>query len=182
MCSASKLKGHISRHKHVSDQQKAEILIACSERQQSALYHSMNCCKETRFLQSNAFFFVSNVSPKYTLQSFLANGGCHFLYFNSFVNCMFNVCFSLLVKKKHWTEPFVRGYFPRFYRVLITSSWKNWKKEKNQEHQVAEHSITQNDVNLGGLWKEAWFPLHCTLISVSFDALVEDPRGVYFSG
>lgn len=130
MCSASKLKGHISRHKQVPDQQKAEILIACSERQQSALYHSMNCCKETRFLQSNAFFFVSNVSPKYTLQSFLANGGCHFLYFNSFVNYMFNICFLLLVKKKHWTEPFVRGYFPRFYRVLISSSWKNWKKEK----------------------------------------------------
>lgn len=57
MCSTSKLKGHISRHKHVSDQQKAEILIACSERQQSALYHSTNCCKETRFLQSNAFLF-----------------------------------------------------------------------------------------------------------------------------
>lgn len=58
MCSASKMKGHISRHKQVPDQQKAEILIDCSERQQSALYHSMNCCKETRFLQSNAFFLL----------------------------------------------------------------------------------------------------------------------------
>lgn len=129
MCSASRLKGHISWHKHVSDQQKAEILIACSVRQQLALYHSMNCCKETRFLQSNAFFFASNVSPKYTLQSFLADRGCHFLYFNSFVNYMFNICFLLLNKKKHWTEPFVRGYFLRFYHVLISSSWKNWKKK-----------------------------------------------------
>lgn len=131
MCSASRLRGHSSWHKHASDQQKAEILIARSVRQQSALYHSMNCCKETRFLRSNAFFFflASNVSPKYTLQSFLANGGCHLLYFNSFVNYTFNICFLLLDKKKHWTEPFVRGYFPRFYRVLISSSWKNWKKK-----------------------------------------------------
>lgn len=118
-----------------SRQQKAEILIACSERQQSALYHSMNCCKETRFLQSNAFFLLvmslQNIhySPFLQTEAVIFFISTHLLTIcSTFVSCFW---LKRSIGQSHLLEGIFRDSTVSSFHPLGKIEKK---KKKKQEH------------------------------------------------